>query len=134
MHTLDSNQSFLNEVAKACDFCMKPWVHSVVDKSTEPRLVFEEENIDLTLRVECRNQDGHRSPENDLEIEIFRSGSDLSITLCWVFFPDKPILWHCRHSIWMDSEKGTRLSPPEGASSLETLARRLRACFLVEEY
>ena len=29
----DSNQNFLTEVAKACDFCLKPCSYSVIDKS-----------------------------------------------------------------------------------------------------
>ncbi len=133
MHILNSNQSFYKEVANACDLCLKPWRHSVIDDSPESTLLIDKRNIDVTLRVECRCKDGKRFPENDLEIEIFKSGEDLSITLSWLFFPERAILWHGTHSVWMNSETGKRSPSPEGGSSLEALARRLKSCLVFEE-
>ena len=135
MLTFDSSKDFITEVAKSCDICLKPWHHFVFDISApiDSNLSSSSQIIDLTLRVECRSQDGQRFPENDLEIEIYRSGADLSITLSWLSFPLKPILWYGKHSIWMDSLTGLRSQTPDGGSSLESLARRLRSSFLYEE-
>ena len=58
---------------------------------------------------------------------------DLSITLSWHLYPDRPILWHGKHSIWMDPVNGKRLQSPNGGEALEALARRLRSSFLVED-
>ena len=96
-HILNSNYDYLQEIAQACDLCVKPWRHSIINTSTEQALKSNDDYIDLTLRVESRDRDGERFPENDLEIEIYRSGHDLSITLTWLFFPDRPILWHGKH-------------------------------------
>ncbi len=136
MLTIDSHkEDFIIEVAKACDICLKPWRHFVFDdsNSVESSFLSNEKIIDFSLRVECRSQDGQRVPENDLEVEIYRSGGDLSITLSWLSFPDRPILWHGKHSIWMNSSNGLRSQVPNGGSSLEALARRLRSSFLYEE-
>ncbi|AAP99890.1 MULTISPECIES: hypothetical protein [Prochlorococcus] len=129
MHILDSDNDLITEIAKACDLCMKPWRHSVVDNSPKSTPSSEDDFLDMTLRVECRDEDGERLPENDLELEIFKSGDDLSITLAWLSFPDRQILWHGKHSIWMDSESGKRSTMPNGGSCLEALARRIRALF-----
>ncbi len=135
MLTFDSTQDFISEVAKACDLCLKPWRHSVFNISDpiEESLILEKRIIDLTLRVECRSKDGIRFPEYDLEVEIYRSGVDLSITLSWLSFPDRPILWQGKHSVWMDSSSGLRSSTPDGGSSLEALGRKLRSTFLYED-
>ncbi len=137
MLTFDSNKEyFITEVAKACDLCLKPWRHSVFDNSPHVDLNSSSEKkiIDFTFRVESRSEDGQRFPDNDLEVEIFRSGVDLSITLSWASLPERPILWHGKHSIWMDASSGERCSQvPEGGSSLEALARRLRSSFFYGE-
>ncbi len=128
----NSNQDLLSEVAKACEACFKPWRYSVIDNSIEDNFSNEDETIDLTLIVECRSKEGKRFPANDLEIEIYRSGIDLSITLSWLSFPNKPILWHGKHSVWMDSTNGSRIKTPNGSSSLEALARKLRMSFFLD--
>ena len=133
MHILESTNDILMEVAKACDHCLKPWRYSIIDDSAFSLSDSSDELIDLTLKVECRGDNGERYPRNDLELEIFKSGSDLSITLSWPFYPNRPILWHGRHSIWMDPINGKRSSTPTEGSSLEALARRLRSLFLNEE-
>ena len=65
----DSNQDFFIEVAKACDFCLKPCRYSVIDNSGDQKNHKEGETIDLILIGECRSNDGKRLPEKDLEIE-----------------------------------------------------------------
>ena len=121
------------EIVKACDHCLKPWRYSIIDDSAFSLSDSSDELIDLTLKVECRGDNGERYPRNDLELEIYKSGSDLSITLSWPFYPNRPILWHGRHSIWMEPINGKRSSTPSEGSSLEALARRLRSIFLTEE-
>ena len=129
----DSNQDLLTEVAKACDFCLKPCSYSVIDNSGDQKNYNEDKIIDLILIGECRSSDGKRLPENDLEIEIYRSGLDISITLSWLSFPSKPILWHGKHSLWMDSTIGSRVDTPDDAYKLEALARRLSSSFCLDE-
>ena len=133
MHILESTHDILSEIAKACDHCLKPWRHSIIDNSAASLSDSPDELIDLTLKVECRGDNGERYPRNNLELEIYKSGSDLSITLAWPFYSNRPILWHGRHSIWMDPINGKRSSTPVEGSSLEALARRLRSIFLIEE-
>ena len=133
MHILESTNDILMEVAKACDHCLKPWSHSIIDNSASSLSDSSDELIDLTLKVECRGENGQRYPRNDLELEIYKSGSDLSITIAWPFYPNRPILWHGRHSIWMDPMNGKRSPAPVEGPSLEALARRLRPIFLKKE-
>ena len=35
------------------------------------------------MRIECRCKRGERHPENDLDVEIYRSGSELNFILSW---------------------------------------------------
>ncbi len=133
MHTLDPTDDYLGIVAKACDHCLKPWRHSVIDNSINSSYDSLDHAFDLILKVECRCEKGQRYPGNDLEVEIYKSGSDLSITLSWISYPNKSMLWHGRHSIWMDPANGKRSKTPDDGASLEALARRLRSIFLKEE-
>ncbi len=130
-----SINDLLRKVARDCDLCLKPWRHSVFNDTvlSDDSFDFDNDIFDLTLRIECRSKDGQRFSDNDLEIEIYRSGSDLSITISWASFPSRPILWHGKHSVWMDSVSGLRATVPEGGTSIEALARRLRASFLIQE-
>ncbi len=129
----DSNHSFLTEVAKACDFCLKPMSYSIIYNSDCELDDNEEQIIDLSLVGECRSHDGKRMPENDLEIEIYRSGIDASITISWLSSPLKPILWHGKHSVWMDSKTGSRINAPNESYKIEALARRLRSILCLDE-
>ena len=132
MHINNSLEELLTHIAIAADLCIKPWAHSVVDKS--PCLVdinSTQQQVDLILSIQCRNKEGDRFPENDIEVEIYQSGNDLSITLSWESFPDKPILWYGNHSLWMDSTTGKKCQPPKNGSSFEALARRIRSSFIV---
>ena len=110
-------------IAKAADVCLKPWSHAVVliDPSAPERL------DDLRVRIETRDGDGRRHPEHDLELEIYRSGEEINLMLSWWDQPDRPMLWHGRHPVWMDGESGQRCAAPQDAAPLEALGRRLRA-------
>ncbi len=130
MHTPEPESDYLQEIAQVCDLCLKPWRHSVLNVSLNQTEPFNDDPIDLILRVECRDLEGKRLKENDLEIEIYNSGDDLSITLSWIYFSDRPILWQGKHSVWMDSKSGMLLKVPAQGASLEALARRLRSIFV----
>ena len=130
MSTFDSLTELFSEVAIAADLCLKPWKHSVLtNENTSHQDIIDNDFFELSLRIESRDSDGQRYPENDLEIEIFRSGSELNITLAWNEFPLRPILWQGKYSLWMDGSTGQRSSPPEGGEKLEAFARRIRSRF-----
>lgn len=82
---------------------------------------------ELNVRIECRDGDGQRHPDRDLELEIYRSGDEINLMLCWWDQPERPMLWHGRHPVWMDGASGQRCSAPQDAAPLEALGRRLRA-------
>ncbi len=132
MLILEPSFDYLKEVAKICDLCLKPCRHSVINVFANKDQNPNDEYFDLTLRIECRDMNGKRLKENDLEIEIYSSGVDLSITLSWLFYPDRPILWYGKHSVWMDSKTGLKSKSTTEFSSMEALARRLRALFAQE--
>lgn len=115
------NTNLQQLVAAAADLCRKPLRHAVL-------LVGEADNNDeFCLRLEARHPDGERWPDGDLELEIYRSGGDLNLTLAWCLGPDRPLLWHGSHPVWMEAESGLRCERPEDGAPLEALARRLRA-------
>ena len=129
MHTPESKKNFIENIAKAADLCMKPWIHSVVlDNSIEDPL-FNIDSGDLIFLVQCRDTEGVRLKKNDLEIEIYRSGKDVNIMLSWISCIDRPILWQGKHSMWINGDSGSKCSPPDYGEPLEALARRLRAMF-----
>lgn len=82
---------------------------------------------ELDVRIECRDGDGQRHPDRDLELEIYRSGDEINLMLSWWDQPERPMLWHGRHPVWMDGASGQRCSAPQDAAPLEALGRRLRA-------
>mgnify|MGYP006960670610 FL=1 len=110
-------------IAKAADVCRKPWSHAVVpiDPSAPAEL------DDLNVRIECRDADGIRHPQHDLDLEIYRSGREINLMLSWSDQPERPMLWHGRHPVWMDGSLGQRTAAPEDAAPLEALGRRLRS-------
>ena len=134
MHSLEDSHDWLSQIAAAADLCMKPWKHSVVNKDFAAEDDSLIEDLDeLILKIECRNSDAERHPDNDLEVEIYRSGNDLNLMISWANYHDKPILWHGQHSVWMDGSTGKRCQPPQDGSSLESLGRRIRALFSLSE-
>jgi hypothetical protein len=110
-------------IAKAADICLKPWSHAVV--AVDPSAPAEID--DLNVRIECRDGDGVRWSERDLDLEIYRSGQEINMMLSWTEQPERPMLWHGRHPVWMDGTSGQRTSAPQDAAPLEALGRRLRS-------
>ena len=110
-------------IAKAADVCLKPWNHAVVLVDTSA----PEQIDDLHVRIECRDGESQRCPDQDLELEVYRSGSDINLMLSWWNQPDRPMLWQGRHPVWMDGASGQRCSAPQDAGPIEALARPLRA-------
>ena len=131
MSTIDFPNQLISIVAQVADLSLKPWKHSVLlHDDTEIKNINLDNFRELILRIECRDLNGERHFENDLELEIFRSGGDFNITLSWLSFPHKPILWQGKHSLWMDAHTGKRCSLPADGEKLEAFSRRLRARFL----
>jgi hypothetical protein len=116
-------------VAAAADLCRKPLLHAVLPTST-PALD-RGDDMDWCLRLEVRNADGERRPEQDLDLELYTSsGGELHLTLAWSQVTDGPMLWHGGHPVWMDAVSGQRCERPAAGPPLEALARRLRALLL----
>ena len=126
MHTPDFKESLIAEVAKAADLCMKPYLHSV---SLENQLNDANDLEDLIFKIQCRNIDGEREESMDIELEVYKSGKDLNITLSWKSIIDRPILWQGKHAVWMDSSSGVQCETPSDGKLFESLARRLRTVF-----
>ena len=128
-----SNPGLSGLIAAAADVCRKPLRHAVVlldaDHPDQPIGLADllHRGDDLTLRLECRDQDGVRWADQDLELELYRSGDDLNLMLGWWDQPDRPLLWQGQHPVWMDGNTGQRCSAPQDAAPLEALTRRLRA-------
>jgi hypothetical protein len=114
-----ANTDLSQLVAAAADLCRKPLRHGVV-------LTSSAEDEDCSLRLEARSAHGERLAEEDLELEMYRSGGDLHLTLAWCADEQRPMLWQGGHPLWMDSE-GRRCERPLDGLPLEALARRLRA-------
>jgi hypothetical protein len=111
-------------IAAAADLCLQPNSHAVVDIDPNQR---PGEPEDCCLRIQPRRADGERLPEQDIELEIYRSGDDVHLMLSWAEQPALPMLWHGQHPVWMDGESGMRCDRPATGAPLEALARRLRA-------
>ena len=126
MHIPDFKDSLIAEVAKAADLCMKPYVHAV---SLENQLDDAKDLEDLILKIQCRNIDGERQESMDIEVEVYKSGNEINMTLSWVSLIDRPILWQGKHAIWMDSSSGMQCDTPSDGKLFESLARRLRTIF-----
>tara|TARA_Y100001968_G_scaffold94151_2_gene84600 strand:- start:5665 stop:6075 length:411 start_codon:yes stop_codon:yes gene_type:complete len=130
MPIYNSSEEFFIEIAKSADLCFKPLKHSVLNNQTIEKYDFNILDFnEIILKIECRNTDGVRCSENDLDLEIFRSGDELNIILSWHSFPLKPILWQGKHSLWMDANTGKRTTAPVDGVKLEAFSRRLRSKF-----
>ena len=126
MLTPDSIECLISEVAKAADLCMKPYAHSVF---LENQLDDENDLEELIFKIQCRNIDGVREESMDIELEVYKSGNELNMTLSWKSLIDRPILWQGKHSVWMDSSSGMQCEIPSDGKLFESLARRLRTVF-----
>jgi hypothetical protein len=118
-----ANTDLIRLVAAAADLCRKPLRHGVVPLNAPAE---GEEALEVCLRLEARDAEGRRLPEQDLELEIYPSGEDLNLTLAWCQDDQRPMLWQGSHPVWMDAA-GSRCPPPADGAPLEALARRLRA-------
>jgi hypothetical protein len=134
------NTDLAQLVAAAADLCRKPLRHAVLEDqargegglAARATTEAEAESLDRCLRLQARSPAGERLPEEDLELELYRSGDDLHLTLAWVSFEERPMLWQGRHPVWMDGTSGARCERPEQGLPLEALARRLRALLVGE--
>ena len=91
-------------IAKSADLTNKPFVHSVVKINGEYEI--EEEDIDLTVNILCRDKEGKRLEIYDLELELFKSNKELVLVISKLNFPDEPILWCGVKTLWMNSNNG----------------------------
>ena len=126
MHTPDIKDSLIAEVAKAADICLKPYLHSV---SLENQFNDANDLEDLIFKIQCRNIDGGREESMDIELEVYKSGKEVNMTLSWKSLIDRPILWQGKHAVWMDSSSGVQCDIPSDGKLFESLARRLRTIF-----
>lgn len=115
------------QVAGAADLCRQPLLHAVRPVNPGPLPAADGcSALDCSLTLEVRDAAGERQPQHDLELELFHSGSALNLTLAWLAEPERPMLWHGQHPVWMDAS-GRRCERPQDGMRLEALARRLRA-------
>ncbi len=131
MESSKYNIRFHKLIAQAADICRKPWFHSVVSFNPNED-VYSNNYLDITIRIECRDKEGQRFAEYDIDLELYKSGEELSLILAWSNQPHKPILWQGKHSIWMNGDNGKKCEAPldKDSISLESLSRRLRAIFI----
>ena len=111
-------------IAKSADLTNKPFLHSVVKINGDYEKT--NEDIDLTVNILCRDNEGKRFDIYDLELELFRSNSKLVLVISKLNFPNEPILWSGVKTIWMTSNSGKKCSPPKYSSRLENLATRIK--------
>ena len=112
-------------IAKSADLTNKPFVHSVVKINGEYEI--EEEDIDLTVNILCRDKEGKRLEIYDLELELFKSNKELVLVISKLNFPDEPILWCGVKTLWMDSNNGKKCNAPKYSARLENLANRIKS-------
>ena len=112
-------------IAKSADITNKPFVHSVVKINGE--YAIEEEDIDMTVNILCRDKEGKRLEIYDLELELFKSNKELVLVISKLNFPDEPILWCGVKTLWMDSNNGKKCNAPKYSSRLENLANRIKS-------
>ncbi len=116
--------NFNTLIAKSADLTNKPFLHSVVKINGEFEI--DNDDIDLTVNILCRDIDGKRLDIYDLELELFRSNRELVLVISKLKFPDEPMLWSGVKTIWMNSNNGKICSPPGYSLKLENLATRIR--------
>ena len=124
MFFVDFDDKFNTLIAKSADLTNKPFLHSVVKINGE--YVRDNVDIDLTVNILCRDNEGKRLDIYDLELELFKSNSELVLVISKLNFPDEPILWSGVKTIWMNSSDDKKCSPPNYSSRLENLATRIK--------
>jgi hypothetical protein len=115
----------LADLAKAADLCLKPYRHGLRFSGDGPCEIGD--SSECSVLIEARDGDGCRCPERDLELEIYRSGSELNLMLSRVANDMAPMLWHGNHPVWMHSTSGQRCERPVDGAPLEAFCRRVRA-------
>jgi len=120
----NSQDNFNTLIAKSADLTNKPFLHSVIRINGEYEI--NDNDIDLTVNILCRDIDGKRLDLYDLELELFRSNSELVLVISKLNFPDEPILWSGVKTIWMNSNNGKKCTPPKYCSRLENLSMRIK--------
>ena len=120
----DFDEKFNTLIAKAADLTNKPFLHSVVKINGEYE--GDNEDIDLTVNILCRDNKGKRLDIYDLELELFRSNRELILVISKLNFPDEPILWSGVKTIWMNSNNGKKRSAPKYSFRLENLASKIK--------
>ena len=118
------HENFNSLIAKSADLTNKPFLHSVVKINGEYKKDYAD--IDLTLNILCRDNDGKRLDLYDLELELFRSNKELILVVSKLNFPDEPILWSGVKTIWMNSNNGKKCSAPKYSFRLENLATKIK--------
>ncbi len=119
------SQNIESLIAKSADLTNKPFVHSVVKINGEYE--FEDEDIDLTVNILCRDNEGKRLEIYDLELELFKSNKELVLVISKLNFPDEPILWSGVKTLWMNSINGKKCNSPKYSVRLENLANRIKS-------
>ena len=112
-------------IAKSADLTNKPFVHSVVKINGEYE--FEDEDIDLTVNILCRDKEGKRFEIYDLVLELIKSNKELVLVISKLNFPNEPILWCGVKTLWMDSNNGNKCNSPKYSARLENLANRIKS-------
>ena len=127
----DKKNKIYTAIALAAEICCKPFKYSVVcQEDNHKEIDTFELNDDLILILECRDIEGKRIFDKDIELEIYKSGDDFNIMINWVLTKDELVLWYGSHPVWINAQTGQRLSPANNTSTLESLARRIRAIFV----
>lgn len=121
----ESAWPLLQLVAQAADLCRKPLRHAVRCNGEAPGSL--DDASDCCLLIEARLSNGERSPEHDLELEIYCSGTSLNLMLSSVADDQAPVLWHGNHPVWMRPDTGERCERPDEGAVLEAFCRRLKA-------
>ena len=131
-----SNPGLSGLIAAAADVCRKPLRHAVVlldaEHPDQPIGLADllDRGDDLRLRLECRDQDGVRWADQDLELELYRSGDDLN--RCWAGGISPTALVMARTTSRVDGwQHRAALFSPTGCCPARGLTRRLRALLLL---
>lgn len=124
-------EALLAQLAAAADLTLKPLRHGVRFSGQPPATIGD--CRDCSVRIEARTAEGERLEHADLELEIYRSGSDLNLMLSRVHDDLAPMLWHGQHAVWMHAATGERQERPADGAPLEALARRVRALLVIRD-
>jgi len=123
----DPRENFERRIARSADLVNKPFLHSVVKLKGE--FQHNNDDIDVTFNILCRDLKGKRLKSFDLELEIYKSNNELILVVNKLNYPDEPILWSGSKNLWMDSKVGKKCIAPNYAFKLENLANRIKILF-----